>query len=134
MSLRSITTLLCAIALAYSWSDTARADNESSSVAGAVQSSNHKLRFQAIVNGRNLQPRDDQLKPLHLSDVTPQEAQMIDRLYQELLAGNSRSPHPWLAAGRPVIANNGPGIAPTTAESRELDVELDGKLNICRGC
>lgn len=64
MSLRSIATLICAAALVYSWFDTARADSASIGTTGPAQSSNHKFRFQAIVNGHNLQPRDDQLIPL----------------------------------------------------------------------
>jgi hypothetical protein len=58
MSLRSIATLICGTGLVCSWCDTTRADSVSSGATGAVQSSTHKLRFQTIVNGRNLPPRD----------------------------------------------------------------------------
>ena len=73
MSLRSITFVVCALALAHPWSDNARADDKSTSVTGAVNSSTHKPRFQAILNGHNLQPRDDQLRSLRINDLTPQE-------------------------------------------------------------
>jgi hypothetical protein len=58
MLLRSIATLICGTGLVRSWCDTARADSVISGATGAVQSSIHRLRFQAIVNGHNLQPRD----------------------------------------------------------------------------
>ena len=49
-----------------------------------------------IQNGRNHQPTEDQLRALHLEDVTPDQAQEIDRLYDQLLAGSEkvRNRHP----------------------------------------
>jgi hypothetical protein len=49
-----------------------------------------------IHDGRNYQPTEDELKALHLEDVTPDQARQIDRLYDQLLAGNEkvRSRHP----------------------------------------
>jgi hypothetical protein len=42
----------------------------------------------AIVNGHDLQPRDDQLKALGFSDVTPQQADEVDQLYRQLMRSN----------------------------------------------
>ena len=64
--------LICAAALVYSWFDTARADSASIGTTAPAKSSNHKLRFHAIMNGHNLQPRDDQLKPLLVNDISQQ--------------------------------------------------------------
>jgi hypothetical protein len=135
MSLRSITILVCALALAHSWSDNARADDKSRSVTGAVHSSTHRPRFQAIVNGHNLQPRDDQLRSLHIKDLTPQESRMIDRLYQRLLAQNSRSPYFSSSADGLVGENvHGDPAGIGIAQAEDVERELDGRLNICRGC
>ena len=38
-----------------------------------------------IHNGRNYQPTEDELRALHLEDVTPDQAREIDRLYDQLL-------------------------------------------------
>ena len=46
-----------------------------------------------IHNGHNYQPTEDQLRALHLEDVTPDQAREIDRLYDQLLAG-SEEVHP----------------------------------------
>jgi len=43
-----------------------------------------------IHNGRNYQPTEDQLRALHLQDVTPDQARDIDRLYDQLLAGREK--------------------------------------------
>ena len=49
-----------------------------------------------IHNGHNYQPTEDQLRALHLEDVTPDQARAIDRLYDQLLPGNEkvRNRHP----------------------------------------
>jgi hypothetical protein len=49
-----------------------------------------------IQNGRNHQPTEDELRALHLEDVTPDQARAIDRLYDQLLAGSEkvRNRHP----------------------------------------
>jgi hypothetical protein len=39
-------------------------------------------------NGRNTQPTENELRSLHLRDVTPDQAREIDRLYSELLAAH----------------------------------------------
>ena len=39
-----------------------------------------------IRNGRNYQPTENELRALHLQDVTPDEAREIDRLYNQLLS------------------------------------------------
>jgi hypothetical protein len=39
-----------------------------------------------IRNGHNYQPTENELRALHLQDVTPDEAREIDRLYNQLLA------------------------------------------------
>ena len=41
-----------------------------------------------IRNGHNYQPTEKELRSLHLLDVTPNEARVIDRLYDQLLAAN----------------------------------------------
>jgi hypothetical protein len=41
-----------------------------------------------IRNGHNYQPTEDELRALHLEDVTPDQAREIDRLYDQLLAGS----------------------------------------------
>lgn len=43
-----------------------------------------------IHNGRNYQPTEDELRALHLEDVTPDQAREIDRLYDRLLAGSEK--------------------------------------------
>jgi hypothetical protein len=43
-----------------------------------------------IHNGRNYQPTGDELRALHLEDVTPDQAREIDRLYDQLLAGSEK--------------------------------------------
>jgi hypothetical protein len=134
MSLRSIAMLICAAALVYSWFDTARADSASIGTTGPAQSSNHKLRFQAIVNGRNLQPRNDQLKSLLVNDISQQDWEKIDRLYDRLLVHNSQPPSSSAVERRPLIADNVRGNAAGTVRAKDVDPELDGKLNICRGC
>lgn len=49
-----------------------------------------------IHNGRNYQPTENELRALHLEDVTPDQAREIDRLYDQLLAGSEkvRNRHP----------------------------------------
>jgi hypothetical protein len=49
-----------------------------------------------IHNGHNYQPTEDELRALHLEDVTPDQAREIDRLYDQLLAGSEkvRNRHP----------------------------------------
>jgi hypothetical protein len=136
MSLRSIAMLICAAALVYSWLDTARADSASIGITAPAHSSNNKLRFQAIVNGHNLQPRDDQLKSLLVNDISQQDWEKIDRLYDRLLVHNSQPPFLSSSAveRRPLIADNVRGNAASTVQAEDVDQELDGKLNICRGC
>ena len=49
-----------------------------------------------IHNGLNYQPTENELRALHLEDVTPDQAREIDRLYDQLLAGSEgvRNRHP----------------------------------------
>ena len=47
-----------------------------------------------IHNGRNYQPTEDQLRALHLEDVTPDQAREIDRLYDQLLSGGGDKAQP----------------------------------------
>ena len=49
-----------------------------------------------IHNGRNFQPTENELRALHLQDVTPDQARAIDRLYDQLLASSekARNRHP----------------------------------------
>ena len=53
----------------------------------------HELPMRAIEHGHNVQPRSDQLEALGYSDLTPQEADEVDRLYQEIMK-NSVSKRP----------------------------------------
>ena len=50
-----------------------------------LDSTGHRLPMHAIVNGRNIQPRSDNLKALGYSDLTLQEATEVDRLYRQLM-------------------------------------------------
>jgi hypothetical protein len=43
-----------------------------------------------IRNGRNYQPTENELRALHLEDVTPDQAREIDRLYDQLLASSEK--------------------------------------------
>jgi hypothetical protein len=43
-----------------------------------------------IRNGHNYQPTERELKALHLQDVTPDQAQEIDQLYDQLLASGEK--------------------------------------------
>jgi len=45
-----------------------------------------------IYDGRNHQPTQRQLNDLHVHDVTPEQAQEVDRLYDEFLT-NSKNAH-----------------------------------------
>jgi hypothetical protein len=47
-----------------------------------------------IHNGRNYQPTENELRSLHLQDVTPHQAREIDRLYSELLYREFLAAHP----------------------------------------
>jgi hypothetical protein len=136
MSLRSIAMLICAAALVNAWLDTARADSASIGTTASAQSSNNMLRFQAIVSGHNLQPRDDQLKSFLVNDISQRDWEKIDRLYDRLLVHNSQPPFLSSSAveQRPLIADNVRGSAASTVQAEDVDQELDGKLNICRGC
>jgi hypothetical protein len=44
-----------------------------------------------VHDGRNYQPRERELRALHLEDVTPEQAREIDRLYDQLLGKHSSS-------------------------------------------
>jgi hypothetical protein len=44
-----------------------------------------QLPKQSIVHGQRLQPRESDLESLGITDVNPQQAAEIDRLYRELL-------------------------------------------------
>jgi hypothetical protein len=60
-----------------------------------ADTSHHQLPTRAIVHGHNVQPRGDQLKALGYPDLTPQEAEEVDRLYHVLMnssGGASRAP------------------------------------------
>ena len=45
----------------------------------------HQLPMRPIVNGHHVQPRADRLQALGYSDLTPQQAEEVERLYQQLL-------------------------------------------------
>jgi hypothetical protein len=48
----------------------------------------HELPMRAIVNGHHLQPRRDCLDALGYSDLSPKEAEEVDRLNRQLLQKN----------------------------------------------
>jgi hypothetical protein len=70
-----------------------------------------------IQNGHDQQPTQDQLNALGQQDVTANQAQEVDRLYDQLLAN---SPHTDSHADDDI-----------NKENQLLDKELQG---ICRGC
>ena len=51
--------------------------------AGAL--TRHELPMRPIVNGHHVQPRADRLQALGYSDLTPQQTEDVERLYQKLL-------------------------------------------------
>ena len=59
-------------------------------IALADTTTRHDLPMRAIVHGHNIQPRDDQLKTLGYPDLTAQEADEVDRLYQEIVKNSVR--------------------------------------------
>ena len=130
MPLKALTVVLFSVVLGVAWSTMANAEN----AVNAPEARAHKLPFQAIANGHNLQPRDDQLKSLHIFDLTTQESATVDRLYQELegLARTQASS----VGRRQLVARDAPENGAPTADNgeRDRDQELDRKLNICRGC
>jgi Spy/CpxP family protein refolding chaperone len=64
------------------------------SPAGAQQSVRPAQVPWPIWNGKNHQPRQDQLDALHERDVTPRESQEIERLYNELERPTPQIFHP----------------------------------------
>jgi hypothetical protein len=76
-----------------------------------------------IQNGHDQQPTQDQLNALDLHDVSPNQAQEVDRLYNKLLSNSERDDH------RPSADSNADDDI--NKENRLLDRELQG---ICRGC
>lgn len=76
-----------------------------------------------IQNWHDQQPTQDQLNALHLNDVTPNQAQEIDRLYDQLLSNSKRVDNPQSTDSEADDTIN--------KENRLLDRELQG---ICRGC
>jgi hypothetical protein len=76
-----------------------------------------------IQNGHDQQPTQDELNSLHLHDVTPNQAQEVDRLYDKLLSNSERLDHgPSTDSGADDDIDK---------ENRLLDKQLQG---ICRGC
>ena len=57
----------------------------SNSAVSSSTPTRHELPMRAIVHGHNVQPRSDRLNALGYSDLTSQQAQEVDRLYQELM-------------------------------------------------
>jgi hypothetical protein len=50
----------------------------------------HESPMQPIVNGHHVQPRADRLQALRYSDLTPQQTDEIEHLYQQLLQKSIR--------------------------------------------
>ena len=128
MPLKALTVVLFSVVLGVAWSTMANAEN----AVNAPEARAHKLPFQAIANGHNLQPRDDQLKSLHIFDLTTQESATVDRLYQEL-EGPARTQASSVGRRQPVTRDEN-GAPTADSAGRDQDQELDRKLNICRGC
>jgi hypothetical protein len=57
-----------------------------SGIAPTGASAGRELPMHAIVNGHTVQPRDDQLRALGYSDLGPQKADEVDRLYRQLMS------------------------------------------------
>jgi hypothetical protein len=76
-----------------------------------------------IQNGHDEQPTQDQLNSLDLHDVTPNQAQEVDRLYDKLLPNSGR--------GEQRQLTDSEAQDDIDKENRLLDRELQG---ICRGC
>jgi hypothetical protein len=74
----AVTSVRRALILIFAWTLTYEA-----CFAGTPM--HHELPMRAIVKGHNIQPRDDRLKALGYSDLTPQEAEEVDRLYRQLM-------------------------------------------------
>ena len=51
----------------------------------------HQLPMRPIVNGHHVQPRADRLQALGYSDLTSQQAEEVERLYQQLLQTSALS-------------------------------------------
>ena len=61
----------------------------SGGIALAGPLARHKFPMQPIVNGHHVQPRGDRLQALGYPDLTPQQAEQVDRLYQQLLQNSA---------------------------------------------
>jgi hypothetical protein len=59
-------------------------------VAFAEDATRIHMGARPIHNGHNYQPTENQLRALHLEDVTPDQAREIDRLDDQLLLGSER--------------------------------------------
>ena len=126
MPLKALTVVQFSVVLADAWSTVSNGEN----AANSPEAQAHKLPFQAITNGHNLQPRDDQLKSVF--DLTTQESAPVDRLYQEL-EGPARTQASSVGRRQPVTRDEN-GAPTADSAGRDQDQELDRKLNICRGC
>ncbi|MBV8523841.1 MAG: hypothetical protein JOY71_17255 [Acetobacteraceae bacterium] len=60
-------------------------------VALAGGSVRQELPMRAIVNGHNMQPRNDRIEALGYSDVTSQQAEEINHLYAQLMRSSGRA-------------------------------------------
>ena len=61
-------------------------------IALAATSTLCELPMRAIVHGHDVQPSADCLKVLGRSDLPPQAAEEVDRLYQELMRNSIAAP------------------------------------------
>jgi hypothetical protein len=75
-----------------------------------------------IQNGHDQQPTQDQLNALGQQDVSPNQAQEVDRLYDQLLANSARDRR---------HSTDSEADDDINKENQLLDKELQG---ICRGC
>jgi hypothetical protein len=62
----------------------------SGDIAHAGALTRHEFPMQPIVNGHHVQPRADRLQTLSYPDLTPQQIDEVERLYQQLLQKSVR--------------------------------------------
>jgi hypothetical protein len=67
------------------WGSSTLPQPTSNSAVSFSTPTRYELPMRAIVHGHNVQPRGDRLNALGYSDLTSQQAQEVDRLYQQLM-------------------------------------------------
>jgi hypothetical protein len=70
------------------WGSSTLPQPTSNSAVSSSTPTRDELPMRAIVHGHNVQPRGYRLNALGYSDLTSQQAQEVDRLYQQLMQNN----------------------------------------------